>query len=315
MVYFLQLQRLGIADIRPVVGAKGYVIVVAVDDHEEFEDLLLRNPMWPVEEYDVLAVREVAGGADGDRAAGGAVGGSGEENLILARPRHPVPERANVAETRALLKAMVDGSVEGRMYEIVEDAGFGFAVFVDGYSHDDIMRWLFRVPLGNWGEFSVLPLGSLEAEHEAVMTAGMVPAGSLKVGNGSQPKGGRADTGARRRARPERRGRLQVLDVDELRARLAGNTGAIELVDVRSEEEFRSGHVEGAQLVPMDDLPEALERWAQEPPGRQLVFICERGNRSLLAARAGSRVGVDSGSLRGGVAEWASRGLQLIEKR
>lgn len=93
--------------------------------------------------------------------------------LILMRPTKPIPEKANIAKVRSQLKELQD---EGRaeVYQIVEDDGYGFAVFIDVADHDELMRILFRNPLGRWGEYQVFPLGTLEGEHEAMYQAGIL---------------------------------------------------------------------------------------------------------------------------------------------
>ncbi|MDE0058666.1 MAG: hypothetical protein OXI22_10340 [Defluviicoccus sp.] len=93
--------------------------------------------------------------------------------LILARPKKPLPQRANVDGARAQWRALRD---EGRaeVYEIVEDNGAGFAVFLDVDDHDELMSVLFRNPGGSWGSYEVYPLGTLEGETRAMREAGII---------------------------------------------------------------------------------------------------------------------------------------------
>ena len=93
--------------------------------------------------------------------------------LVLARPRKPMPERANVEGARAQWRELRDiGKAE--VYEIIEDSGAGIAVFLDVDNHDELMAILFKNPLGNWGEYQVLPLGTLEGETTAMRAAGII---------------------------------------------------------------------------------------------------------------------------------------------
>ena len=93
--------------------------------------------------------------------------------LILARPRKPMPEKANVEGARAQWRELRDvGKAE--VYEIIEDNGAGFAVFLDVDDHDELMAILFKNPLGNWGEYQILPLGTLEGETTAMRAAGII---------------------------------------------------------------------------------------------------------------------------------------------
>ncbi len=93
--------------------------------------------------------------------------------LILARPRKPMPEKANVEGARAQWRELRDQG-KAEVYEIIEDNGAGFAVFLDVDDHDELMAILFRNPLGSWGEYQVLPLGTLEGETAAMRAAGII---------------------------------------------------------------------------------------------------------------------------------------------
>ena len=93
--------------------------------------------------------------------------------LILARPRKPMPEKANVEGARAQWRALRDTG-KAEVYEIIEDNGAGVAVFLDVDDHDELMTILFKNPLGSWGEYQVLPLGTLEGETTAMRAAGII---------------------------------------------------------------------------------------------------------------------------------------------
>jgi len=76
------------------------------------------------------------------------------------------------------------------------------------------------------------------------------------------------------------------------------------LIDVREPWEYAICHIEGAQLIPLQSIPNNL---AQLPKDRDLVLICHRGNRSNVAAQWLARNGYERlHNLRGGVAAWAS---------
>lgn len=93
--------------------------------------------------------------------------------LILARPKKPIPEKANVEGARDQWRALRD-SGKAEVYEIVEDNGAGFVIFLDVEDHDELMVILFRNPLGSWGEYQVYPLGTLEGETRAMREAGII---------------------------------------------------------------------------------------------------------------------------------------------
>jgi rhodanese-related sulfurtransferase len=89
----------------------------------------------------------------------------------------------------------------------------------------------------------------------------------------------------------------------------------VDLIDVREQHEWDTGHIAGARLVP-------LERFRADPEaalvrGRTIVFICAKGVRSMAAAKLAERFGYsDVYNLEGGTKEWARVGLPLaIDER
>ncbi|MGH8197996.1 MAG: rhodanese-like domain-containing protein, partial [Steroidobacteraceae bacterium] len=79
------------------------------------------------------------------------------------------------------------------------------------------------------------------------------------------------------------------------------NSGAV-LVDLRSANQFKDGHIEGARNVPGDQLvadPKVLERLS----GKTLVLYCDSGTTIGAAQRTLARAGAKNVfSLRGGLA-------------
>lgn len=54
------------------------------------------------------------------------------------------------------------------------------------------------------------------------------------------------------------------------------------LIDVRSPQEWAQGHLEGAVLVPLDQLQPRIGRVAPDPD-RTLIVYCASGARSAMA--------------------------------
>ena len=88
--------------------------------------------------------------------------------LVLARPKKPLPQKANVDGARAQWRALRDEG-KAEVYEIVEDNGAGFVE-----EHDELMAVLFRNPGGSWGAYEVYALGTLEGETRAMREAGII---------------------------------------------------------------------------------------------------------------------------------------------
>jgi rhodanese-related sulfurtransferase len=66
---------------------------------------------------------------------------------------------------------------------------------------------------------------------------------------------------------------------------------------VREPLEYVAGHVPGARLVPLAQVPARLR---DRPPGAPVYVICATGNRSKTAAGWLRNAGVDAGSVAGG---------------
>ncbi len=84
------------------------------------------------------------------------------------------------------------------------------------------------------------------------------------------------------------------------------------LVDVRTEAEWREGHLEGAVRIPHDapDLPVELTRDLSQP----IVVYCAVGVRSALLAKRLQGAGYTHvQNLTGGIFAWANAGLPMVK--
>ncbi|MDO4314375.1 MAG: FAD-dependent oxidoreductase [Oscillospiraceae bacterium] len=71
----------------------------------------------------------------------------------------------------------------------------------------------------------------------------------------------------------------------------------VTLLDVRTEQEYKNGHVEGAQNIPVDALRDRLGEIEQ---GRPVYVICQSGLRSYIACRILAGYGYDAYNFSGG---------------
>lgn len=98
----------------------------------------------------------------------------------------------------------------------------------------------------------------------------------------------------------------EVTDVDVEEAARRMRAGAL-VVDVREDDEWEAGHLEGSLHQRMDGLdPAAL------PQDRDLVAVCRSGRRSGDAARQLRAAGHDVVNLDGGLKAWTRAGGELV---
>lgn len=83
------------------------------------------------------------------------------------------------------------------------------------------------------------------------------------------------------------------------------------VVDIRSEKEWQSGHIDGSVNIPLNHL---RERTAQLPASEPFVVHCEGGYRSAIAVSLLEQAGFDNAmDLVGGFKAWKASGLPVAE--
>ena len=85
------------------------------------------------------------------------------------------------------------------------------------------------------------------------------------------------------------RTRIQEISVDEARARLRQNPGAI-LLDVREDSEWQAGHAREAQHLGKGVLERDLEHLVPDPD-TEIIMYCGGGYRSALTCDAAQKMG------------------------
>ncbi len=87
------------------------------------------------------------------------------------------------------------------------------------------------------------------------------------------------------------------------------NAGGAIMIDVRRQEEYEGAHVKNAVLIPVDDV---IPRFDELPTEGNLLFICEVGARSGLAAEYAAAMGADTDRLynvEDGTGTWVEKNL------
>eukprot|EP01133_Synstelium_polycarpum_P018624 gene18624-22287_t len=100
--------------------------------------------------------------------------------------------------------------------------------------------------------------------------------------------------------------RATVLEVTQLI-----NRGKTIIVDVRSAEEFATGHLPDAKNIPLPELAKRLGE-LEKFKTRPIVVVCQKGSRSATAVGLLGKAGfAEATSLEGGLDEWKKQGLPL----
>jgi rhodanese-related sulfurtransferase len=84
------------------------------------------------------------------------------------------------------------------------------------------------------------------------------------------------------------------------------------LLDVRENEEWTAGHIEGAVHVPMMQLPQRLQFAPGPLTGEApIVVVCKVGSRSAQVTAWLRGQGYDAANLAGGMLAWAAAGRPM----
>jgi glyoxylase-like metal-dependent hydrolase (beta-lactamase superfamily II)/rhodanese-related sulfurtransferase len=90
---------------------------------------------------------------------------------------------------------------------------------------------------------------------------------------------------------------------------VARHRAEVHVLDVRAPVEFAGelGHIQGAQLIPLDDL---RARVAEVPTDKPVVCVCQTGRRAAMATVILAKAGVArAANLAGGMVRWRDLGL------
>jgi adenylyltransferase/sulfurtransferase len=95
------------------------------------------------------------------------------------------------------------------------------------------------------------------------------------------------------------------ISVRDLQARLQGGEPP-RLIDVREPHEHATARIEGAELIPMNTVPQRLQYLDGLADDAPLVVFCHHGMRSLMVVNWLREHGVaNCTSLAGGIDQWS----------
>lgn len=101
---------------------------------------------------------------------------------------------------------------------------------------------------------------------------------------------------------------MDVPEINIEQAAIQISSGAA-VLDVREPDEYRDGHVPGAPLIPLGDLPERSDEISTTGP---LLVICRSGARSRKASEHLRSLGIDAINIAGGTMAWIEAGHRVV---
>ncbi len=95
----------------------------------------------------------------------------------------------------------------------------------------------------------------------------------------------------------------------DVRALAAAQADGAVVLDVREPDEYVTGHVPSARLVPLAQLS---GRARELPRNQRIYVVCASGSRSAVGADWLTSAGFDAVSVSGGTNAWRSAGYPLV---
>ncbi len=80
------------------------------------------------------------------------------------------------------------------------------------------------------------------------------------------------------------------------------------VLDVREDDEWAAGHIDGAQHIPLAQVPTRVD---EVPQGQKVVVVCRSGGRSARATGFLQSQGRDAVNLSGGMKSWQAAGRAM----
>lgn len=80
------------------------------------------------------------------------------------------------------------------------------------------------------------------------------------------------------------------------------------VLDVRQPHEYNQAHINGAKLIPLGELSSRLN---ELPKDKEIVCVCQSGNRSGSATKILRNAGYNAINLKGGMFSWRSARLPV----
>ncbi|WP_373030053.1 rhodanese-like domain-containing protein [Sulfurovum sp.] len=93
---------------------------------------------------------------------------------------------------------------------------------------------------------------------------------------------------------------------------LLENDDNVTLLDVRTIQEYKSGHLRGATLIPVQALSKNLGMLKQDKD-KKIIVYCRTGSRSVSASRILEENGFTPLNVKGGIIQLIGAGVDLVK--
>ena len=99
------------------------------------------------------------------------------------------------------------------------------------------------------------------------------------------------------------------VDIDTQTVEEIRNRDDVVLIDVREDWEYAEGHIPGATLIPLGQVPNRLD---EIPKDKTVVAVCRSGNRSGQATNFLRQQGFENvHNMQGGMNAWSQAGFDV----
>lgn len=108
--------------------------------------------------------------------------------------------------------------------------------------------------------------------------------------------------------------KTQYTDITAQQGKGMIDRGEVFILDVRTQEEYASGHINGSTLLAVQDIPkqELAEKLKEIPKDRKILVYCRSGRRSAEASGILAENGfAQVYNMQGGITEWMNAGYEV----
>jgi len=93
---------------------------------------------------------------------------------------------------------------------------------------------------------------------------------------------------------------------------LLENDDNVTLLDVRTIQEYKEGHLRDATLIPVQALSENLGMLKQDK-NKKIIVYCRTGSRSVGASRILEKYGFTPINVKGGILDLKNAGIEIVK--